>query len=361
MLLLWGTPGAPNKESNSFSYQWTHLVTNDRTSHWIKLTEEYTPDSHFILTTPIQQCTAVTPTSLVYLGAWRYILYIVKFILFNAQSNHGRGGAFHLQSGHAHNKMELKDRLSLVFGSLKAKLQPVDDPPMKEEEYIPDGREERGTRKLVTSQRSHQFRERSRDHRHQCREGSRDHRHQLSERSRDHRPLRAPNYMHNPTKWTKYDLTDDGTSHQAGYDGLNDEQINRKAGLDFICSLRDSKAPHTDTPIGGYDETNDRKIVFKRSSKRTVNESSPGDIKIKKIKQDSQLTDHNDRGSTQSTDSGHYEGSVFKMPEYFVGLSNKSKRLSMAPSHETILNKPALPTHSVQLHLSHLEEEEEED
>uniref|UniRef100_A0A1X7UYQ7 U5 small nuclear ribonucleoprotein TSSC4 n=1 Tax=Amphimedon queenslandica TaxID=400682 RepID=A0A1X7UYQ7_AMPQE len=251
--------------------------------------------------------------------------------------------------------MELNDRLSLVFGSLKTKLQAVDDPPMKEEEYILDGVEERGTIEPVTSKRSHQFSERSRDHRHQRREGSRDHRRQFSERSRDHRPPRAPDYVHNPTKWTKYDLTDDGTSHQAGYEGLNEEQINRKAGLDFIYSLRDSKT--TPTSIGRYDETNDGKIVFKRSTKRAGNEPSPGDVKIKKVKGESQLGD-DDRDSTQSTDSGHYEGSVFKMPEYFVGLSNKPKRLSAAPPPETLL-KP-LPRHSVQLHLSHLEEEEED-
>ena len=243
--------------------------------------------------------------------------------------------------------MELNDRLSLAFGSLNAQLKPVKDPPMKEEEDTTDGREDGET--PVTSKRSHQFRERSRDHRPK---GSRDHRHQFSERSRDDRHPRAPGYMHNPTKWTKYDLTDDGTSRQTGYEGLNDEQVNRKTGLDFIYSLRDGKATPTSTEK--YEGATGGKIVFKRSSKKSL----PRDVKIKKIKEDGQLRD-NDRDLTHSsTNSGHYEGSVFKMPEYFIGLSDKPKSTKKLLAPPCATESPAT-TNSVQLHLSHLEEDED--
>ena len=256
--------------------------------------------------------------------------------------------------------MELNDRLSLVFGSLNTRLKSVNDPPLKEEERIEQLEcEER----IKTSGRHQQIRGR---------------------RSRDAPPSRGskvPDYLKNPNKWTKYDLVDDGTSHRAGYEGLNDDQVNRKAALDFIHSLRQHKAPPTET--GRHDDSSDGKITFKRPSrvKRTASPQSPNEsLKVPKIENrkdeipiplSSNPHDHdkctlsaqynpepNPSLSSNESESGRgqYEGTVLKMPEYFVGLSKKPKPVKPLPLQSAKTPAAVAPS----IHLSHLEEDEED-
>lgn len=259
---------------------------------------------------------------------------------------------------HASNKMELNDRLSLVFGSLNTRLKSVNDPPLKEEERIEQLEcEER----IKTSGRHQQIRGR---------------------RSRDAPPSRGskvPDYLKNPNKWTKYDLVDDGTSHRAGYEGLNDDQVNRKAALDFIHSLRQHKAPPTET--GRHNDSSDGKITFKRPSrvKRTASPQSFNEsLKVPKIENrkdeipiplSSNPHDHDKRTlsaqhnpSLSSNESesgrGQYEGTVLKMPEYFVSLSKKPKPVKPLPLQSA--KTPAAAAVAPSIHLSHLEEDEED-
>ena len=292
--------------------------------------------------------------------------------------------------------MDFNERISNTFGSLNATLKSVTDPPLKDDpgddihsavegpSHIKPSSRSRNDCKRISDEPSREFRSRDRSP-----TSSRNHM-----RSR-HVP-KVPNYVTAPKKWTRYDLTEDGTNKH-GYEGMNDDQVNRKAAFDFLNELsRRNTQPAADEQPTDLNH----KITFKKptSSQRVISgskttkkgqavcidklipsinpvvhdhilqnddlpersteqhEHQSYDVQLRDLSHDiavekeDSTTDQNDKSSKRP---GHFQGGVLKMPEYFVG----SKR--------TTINKPPKPinlkTDKPRIHLTHLDDEDVED
>ena len=139
----------------------------------------------------------------------------------------------------AEERPEFSERVSNVFGSLNSTLKSFTDPPLKQDP-VEDLRE----------------RLESRDTRHASRSRDRSpHRSHHVEHRRGRRPARVPDHVRNPRKWTKYDLSDDGT-HNSEYEGLSSDQLNRRAAFEFLNQLRGKELKSCDqetSPSGSRD------------------------------------------------------------------------------------------------------------
>ena len=209
------------------------------------------------------------------------------------------------------------------------------------------------------------------------------------------RPVpKVPNYVIAPKKWTRYDLTEDGTNKQ-DFEGMNDDQVNRKAAFDFLNEL---SRRNIQSDVDEQPTDLNRKVTFKKptspqrvisSSKTTKKGQTVCTDKIssvvpvvhdhtlqndlsERLTDESEHQSHNDQlrdlshdmavkkedSTTDQSDEsskrvGQFEGGVLKMPEYFVG----SKRTTIRKSPKPINLKRDQP----RIHLTHLDDEDDED
>lgn len=216
----------------------------------------------------------------------------------------------------------INERLSLVFGSLNTSLKPVSHPPLKEEPTQDHSPTDKTHRRRRTRSRNDTTISRDRSPR---RRGE----------------PRQPEYMRHPKKWTRYNLDDDGSQHSA-YKGLNDEQINRKAALDFIHKLRQDK---TTTSVDEKSVEPSDKIVFKKPIIRPQNK-------------------HTDHPTNRGGGGVHYEGTIHKMPEYFVGLTAQKSSQKPPKSSFKVVDKDTSCSNNKKscqiIQLSHLEDGEDD-
>lgn len=291
--------------------------------------------------------------------------------------------------------MDFNERISNTFGSLNATLKSVTDPPLKD-----DPGDDIHT---VVEGPSHD--KRSSRSRNDCRRFSDEPSRELRSRdrsptsSRNHvrsRPVpKVPNYVIAPKKWTRYDLTEDGTNKQ-GYEGMNDDQVNRKAAFDFLNEL--SRRNTQSDPDEQATDLN-RKITFKKptspqkviSSSKTTKKGQTvsidklssvvpvvhdhtlqNDDLLERSTEQNEHLSYNDQlrdlshdmavkkedSTTDQSDKfakrvGQFQGGVLKMPEYFVG----TKRTTITKSPKLINLKRDQP----RIHLTHLDDEDDED
>lgn len=172
--------------------------------------------------------------------------------------------------------------------------------------------------------------------------------------------------MVNPSRWKKYDLSDDGTKGLKK-SGMSAEEVNRHAAFQFLRDLRQQReeggASDLNTSREEDKEGADKKVTFKKPT-RKAREVGPG-------------VDQQGAGSEGAgAGSGGVvagSGGVHMMAEYVVGREEGGGRkgrkrkqlqvLGVAEDQEdkcddggrTIKKKPAIVS------LSHLAEEEDED
>ncbi len=119
-------------------------------------------------------------------------------------------------------------------------------------------------------------------------------------RSHDQR-RRSHRQPQDPSKWTKYDLRNDGTEHLAG---LSAEKANRQVAYQFLNELKKSNQ----TKEEDLQDTKDTKIVFKRPARSRDH------------------SDSEDKLVEDTESSKERQDSVRVMPEYVVGVSGGRKR-----------------------------------
>lgn len=159
---------------------------------------------------------------------------------------------------------------------------------------------------------------------------------------------KEPDYVRNPSKWTKYDLKEDGSQVLRG---MSQDQVNKYAAFQFLDEIQKRKSPSSLTAQRS-DETGNAesdksdevtKVVFKRPSKsvsRVGKKSREGDGVR------SEGGESNTRGHEGHSASG--EGGI-KMAEYVVG----SKAAAQLHRERRRQKKPKL----VSLHSEELEED----
>lgn len=237
----------------------------------------------------------------------------------------------------AEERPEFSERVSSVFGSLNSTLKSFTDSPLKQEP--------------VEDLRERQFSRESRDARHPSRSRDRSpHRRHHIEHRRSKRPARVPDHVRNPRKWTKYDLSDDGTNNSE-YEGLNSDQLNRRAAFEFLHQLRGKELESCDqeTPPSGSRDGEKSQVTFKPKRQGISHDVKQGPIH---------------RGPGDQTDKAHYQSGVLRMPEYVVGSKQQRKhplaKKTLSGGSEE-LNRTSTSTSSVRLsHLDTQEEDEEE-
>jgi len=130
---------------------------------------------------------------------------------------------------------------------------------------------------------------------------------------RDSRAPFRPDYVVNPAKWTKYDLTNDGTK-ELRRSGMNAEQVNKYAAFEFLNTLKKNE-DEVDS-MGNINEGGEAgssgKVVFKKPTRKMV----PGEKNAGE-----------DRGGRKEGGGGRFVGGaaagVAVMPEYVVGREKK--------------------------------------
>lgn len=145
------------------------------------------------------------------------------------------------------------------------------------------------------------------DARHSDRYGHSKQRHYV--KSHDQKRRSHTQSRQDPSKWTKYDLRDDGTKELAG---LSAEQVNRKVAYQFLNQLKKS-SEHKEEDL---QDAKDAKIVFKRPKRSRDNTDA-------KITPESEL---NETGGNKERQNDMSVTSVRMMPEYVVGVSGGRKR-----------------------------------
>lgn len=222
-------------------------------------------------------------------------------------------------------RADFSDRVSSVFGSLNATLKSFTDSPCKQD---PDDelKQTRGSsrdHKLA----SHSSRDRSPHRRH----------HHVTREVR--RPARVPDHVVHPKKWTKYDLTDDGTKN-SDFKGLTSDQVNRKAAFEFLNTLKhkDSETtPSETTPAG-----TSLPVKFKKPSKV--------------VKEVSKEPGHDTCQPASTGSSGPHGSGAMVMPEYVVGAKKQQRPTPNRPVAQTSRSSASSVVLS---HLDHEEDEEE--
>ena len=229
------------------------------------------------------------------------------------------------------------ERVDAVFRGLDSKLKSFADCPLKDDPFPVSHASESVPTPPMGRRRGH-----------------------LGKRSVRH-SQRTPDYIRNPHRWKKYDLTDDGSIKKDFGDGLTDDQVNRRAALSFIADLRKRKESerHTDVheDLPHTDATSDQpKIIFRnpKNPGRKCRGSQIEDETQGKAGSRPQLTsDHAMEVSGGCTrDSG-----IFRMPEYVVGSKRNrtSREVESSGSCST-----SCKTKKKMVTLTHLNEDEEE-
>ncbi len=150
------------------------------------------------------------------------------------------------------------------------------------------------------------------------------------------RPTRVPEYLTRPERWTRYTLREDGT--RPDIQGLNEDQINRHAALQFLDELKRRK---TSESVGGNSamDTDSKgesgaipSIQFRKPKSavrlrdtkqrgfaaRTIEPLSPP----RTLQEDFTSPHHGNGSHGNSAAGGH---SAFRMPEYVVGANKSGK------------------------------------
>lgn len=138
------------------------------------------------------------------------------------------------------------------------------------------------------------------------------------QRDRPRHPKKVPDYIVNPQKYKKYDLSD--------VDQMSDRS-NTRAAFDFLRQLKDRKSnDDQDEPL-----ENPGKISFKKPKKTVVEESASS--------------------TSIAVDGGHKR----VMPECVVGASKKAKSSDQKSS-----NKAASKAKVSKVSLAHLDDEDDD-
>lgn len=173
--------------------------------------------------------------------------------------------------------------------------------------------------------------------------------------SRRNKILPAPDYVANPSKWTKYELSDDGTE-ALRQSGMSDDQVNKFAAFQFLKELRAMKKREEGEEEEEEGEA-EGKVVFRNP---------------KKSKDREVVSFRENEGRSRAEGTGGKEGvsmegfgssGVLKMPEYVVGGGQekirgqrKGKRqLQVVGELDDIHTKTKLC-----VNLSHLADEEDD-
>ncbi len=186
-----------------------------------------------------------------------------------------------------------------------------------------------------------------------------------------HQP--APDYIINPSKWKKYNLSHDGTEGLK-HSGMTDDQVNSFAAFNFLQELRERKERDREMAAGEEEEIEldsrgERKVVFWKSSKR---KQQSGDREGGGEDSRPAAKSAGDEERVCAGGAGVGAG-VVKMAEYVVGegggasggrKGRKRKQLQLTREEEegeevggTAPQKP----HSSSISLSHLAELNEEE
>ena len=222
--------------------------------------------------------------------------------------------------------MDFSERVSSVFGSLNATLKSFSDSPCKQD---PDEELKQGQSKGRSSS--------ARDEKPASSHTSRDrspHRRQHHVTRERHRPARVPCHVVHPKKWTKYDLSDDGTKN-SDFKGLSSDQVNRKAAFEFLNTLKHKDSETTPSETTPTDTS--LPLKFKKPSKV-----------MKEVSKETKDHDHDH----QSVSGPHSSGAML-MPEYVVGAKKQQR-----PARPTA---QASRSSASSVMLSHLGNDDEED
>ena len=168
-----------------------------------------------------------------------------------------------------------------------------------------------------------------------------------------------PDFVTNPSKWKKYNLSDDGTKGLKK-SGMSAEQVNRLAAFQFLEEIKKQKqGSHSDGGGGNGDESEvgkeEGKVIFKKPTKKTSRErqrSPPSTAS----------------GNMMEVTTGGVGGSVVMMPEYVVGGKEGRERKRKRRQLQVLGRTSPLEEDSFDVHieetvqksvcLSHLEEED---
>ena len=82
-----------------------------------------------------------------------------------------------------------------------------------------------------------------------------------------------PDHVVNPSKWTKYDLAEDGTK-QLRKSGMSAEQVNKYAAFEFLNELKNKEHEHSNEENQTKDAEIEGKMVFKKPTRNMVKESA---------------------------------------------------------------------------------------
>ena len=80
-----------------------------------------------------------------------------------------------------------------------------------------------------------------------------------------YRAYKEPDYVRNPSKWTKYDLKEDGSQVLRG---MSQDQVNKYAVFQFLDEIKKRKSSSSLETVTESDNSGDTgKVVFKKPSK----------------------------------------------------------------------------------------------
>lgn len=129
-------------------------------------------------------------------------------------------------------------------------------------------------------------------------------------RRREKKILPAPDFLVNPSKWTKYDLADDGTEGLMR-SGMSDDQVNKFVAFQFLNELRERKK--RERGEGEEDgEEGEGRVLFRNPKRSKGLETS--------LPAGSEGSDAEGTESKKGVSAGGFgSGGVLKMPEYVVG------------------------------------------
>lgn len=230
-------------------------------------------------------------------------------------------------------------RLNAVFGGLDSKLKSSVDCPLKED-WQP---ETHVAESVPRSQGTYRW-QRSRE----------------SKRSISRRSQTTPDYIRNPHKWKKYDLTDDGSKDLE--ERLTDDQVNRRTALSFIADLRERKETEHLADYHQHSQTSINpdqiKITFrnpKHAGKKSGDSQSEQEARGE-VGSGPQLTS---RKAVKGLSSTTQSSGLFRMPEYVVGGKRK-RTVKEAGSSSADSCNSSNKTKKGMITLSHLNDDEDD-
>ena len=122
-----------------------------------------------------------------------------------------------------------------------------------------------------------------------------------------------PDYVKNPSKWTKYDLKEDGSQVLRG---MNQDQVNKYAAFQFLDEIKKRKVTsslteHDDETVteGSDNSAETTKVVFKKPSKGASRTGQQG--RAEGVRSED--------GTLEMRGQEGHSGGGLKMAEYVVG------------------------------------------